>query len=244
MDWSARRGCRAGCVAFVVAVVMSFAGCGGDDEPPPPPQLRICQQTCQSADDCGDPGNWICDEGFCRIAPMASGRCQHDRECWATFSGWRQTDCRDEACLRGDTCILVGNITYCAPQAPVRGSCPVGTPYEAELADGSGRVAVCANQQALCKEGTCRDPCNSDADCGHDRTCNSETGECLCTKNSDCTGPLVCDQVSGECICKNNADCTRDGYGTCYDGSCGCANDGACVGLGNDYACAAVSNRE
>ncbi|MFB6352157.1 MAG: hypothetical protein ABEN55_23170 [Bradymonadaceae bacterium] len=264
MDWTALPGLRAGFVSCLVVAAMTAAGCGDDSQPAAEVQANTCQQHCQRAADCGEAQNWQCVEGFCQVAPMAEGRCQRDRECWAKFSGWQQDDCQttetdnddngnndngnndngnndpDDGCVRGDVCILVGNVTYCAPAAPTRGACPVGTSYGAELADGSGRVAVCANQQARCEEGTCRDPCDSDADCGGERTCDASTGRCLCTADSDCAGELVCETNSGQCICENDADCTREGYGKCYDGTCGCADDAACSALGDNYTCAPV----
>jgi len=238
MDWTALPGFRSGLVSCLVVAATVAVGCGDDGEPPAEDQAEVCQKTCQQAADCGRAQNWQCVAGFCRVAPLAEGRCQHDRQCWAKFSGWRESGCAHDSCHGGEACIQVGNATYCAPEAPTQGTCPVGTTYDAERADGSGRVDVCANQQARCEQGTCRDPCDSDADCGADRTCDTSTGRCLCTQDSDCAGDLVCESSSGKCICENDQHCTREGYETCHGGTCGCADDAACEPLGASYTCA------
>ena len=258
MDWTAIRRASARLAPIVFAfAVATAAGCGDSTEEVADVEVKICQQTCAEASDCGEVSNWQCVDGFCRATPEARDACQNDRQCWARFSGWTQADCRvdvpggdeiaedpdgdgadAEECAHGESCVAIGQTTYCAPMAPAREQCPVGTPYDAELADGSGRVAVCANQRAACDEGTCRDPCGSDADCAGERTCDVATGTCRCGADSDCSGPLVCDD--GECVCEEDADCTREGADTCYDGTCGCADDASCMGMGDSVACAPV----
>lgn len=245
MVWTATRRMGAGAVALLCTCLVGLAGCGpsnaaggGDGGEAGTAGMKTCQRTCETAADCGpNTDRWSCESGHCRSETDFENTCSTDGDCWARFSNWQQTKCEESGCGMGRVCVELQGKDYCATERDTDG-CRIGSPYDAPLADGSGMVEVCANQDYTCDDGLCREPCESADDCRGDRICNEDTGRCECTRDADCSGDLVCNQSSGDCICRTDAHCSGEGADTCYDGTCGCSGDSACSSVGDSYACA------
>lgn len=202
---------------------------------------KFCQPECSQASDCGtgmNPDKWECKNGVCRgKGDSSDNSCSKDEQCWATFSGWKEKDCKSSGCSTGQACVSIGSKTYCALEEQMTAGCVLGMPLEADKADGSGKVTVCANQSAECKDGVCHDPCESDMECPGDLVCDTNNGECKCEDDSHCSGDMVCD--GGSCVCKTDEHCPgTNGQDKCYDGFCGCANEDSCQ-MG--FTCADIS---
>ncbi len=201
-----------------------------------PDKGMFCAEQCMVEADClylGVDVYYSCKDNLC-----VRDACVTDSDCVIPESLWS-----DECAVQADcggigyACIDIGGgVGRCAgvPQPDFAcddlGFAEVMYPP----IEGGDLVVVCAELDYLCKDGSCRDPCESDDDCflKYAPFCNKDTGRCSCRSDADCQIPglslNVC--IDGRCGCATDADCVADDPSTdrCYEGTCGCSSAAVC----------------
>ncbi|MCA9684572.1 MAG: hypothetical protein KC457_20470 [Myxococcales bacterium] len=238
-------------LAFSLPFTVALVGCPGDDaaDDDGGPSGNFCLHTCAADADCMVGGMDIgltCQAGSCA---GDSGGCADNNECIALFSGW-QVACTaggGECDAVGQVCIDVNGGVCAIPPSDVI-MCETFLMEEMEVTDIDGNaVTVCGNPNAICSDGACIDPCQSDADCSANPTapvCNTGTGLCECGTDADCAmagaGAPAC--VNGRCGCAEDQNCVDASLGdVCYDGYCGCSGDDVCSSVQNPFDGGSIS---
>lgn len=186
------------CVGVFLLLV---AGCGEGNENGPDltggpgngegnwPSVQGCTWECESATDCPEEGEFVCENGACK-----ADICSSNAECTPVLSSWSGEGCSTGGCDDAGTCVRHNETTYCAIEEPA-GGCRTGSSIEKEKADGTGTVTICA-RTGFCRRGACKPDSDSrlDVTCS-DRVCDGPGGSC------EFTDPLgaVCTCSPGEC---------------------------------------------
>ena len=197
---------------------------------------QFCLEECKVDGDCKSMGmdlGLTCQAGACT---GSAGGCTENFDCTILLSGWQIPCSPQTPCPPGQACIDIGGGEgRCASTPTPDLPCTVlqQSEYQAMTLDGMP-VTVCANTDNECRDNTCVNPCESDADCTFPDLpkCNTNTGQCECSSDADCKteGRPVCKTTF--CGCGVDADCqgpNNPNTDTCYDGACGCGSDTTCT---------------
>lgn len=197
---------------------------------------QLCIEECKVDADCKSMGmdlGLTCQAGVCA---GSSGGCTENFDCTILLSGWQIPCSAQTPCPPGMACIDIGGGEgRCAPTPTPDLPCDLlqQSEYDAMTIDGMA-ATVCANTDYECRDNTCINPCESDADCTFPDLpkCNTNTGACECSSDADCKseGRPVCKTTF--CGCGADADCqgpNNPNTDTCYGGVCGCGSDMACT---------------
>ncbi|HWB77175.1 MAG TPA: hypothetical protein VG755_19550 [Nannocystaceae bacterium] len=187
-----------------------------------------CNYACEIDSDCWVAGmdlGYICQDSSCALA----NPCTQDSQCIVELSGWSQTPCTmggGECMATMQVCVdLGGGNGGCATAPSELLMCSTSMLEEVmvtNLDDGMA-VTVCGNTSGTCNTdtGVCSVPCVDDASC-NGLVCDTDSGDCVCESDDDCGDNRTCDVAAGTCSapgCTTDSDCTNP-----FDGgtiSCG-----------------------